>query len=399
MPTPSLQSSKRSASIGRRPWGCVALWMVAYALPNPGAAISFVAPANQPQVGIQPTSIATADFNGDGVIDLAVTNFDETPEAPAPGTTISILLGNGNGTFAPQTLFTTGAGPRYVVAARLNADSHIDLAIANYWGDSVTILLGQGDGTFVGGNALAAGDAPFTMDVALLNGDAHRDLAVTNSGDGTISIFLGNGDGTFAAPTSIAAGGTTPTAITIADTNGDLAMDLVYTTGFDLQQRLGAGNGTFAAPVSLGALNGSEGITTGSFNADSIPDVAATSTGTSMAYVYVGNGNGTFSAPSSTSTGSSPYSIVAQDFNGDEKLDWAAVNYNSSNVSVGRGIGDGTFMAAVNVAAGTLPRTIASADFNADGKPDLAIGNMSSTLRILLNTTLYPYELFANGFE
>jgi hypothetical protein len=154
-------------------------------------------------VGTNPRSIAIADLNGDGRLDLAVANtFDDN---------VSVLLGNGDGTFGTATNFATGSKPKDVAIGDLNGDGKLDLVVANegirdslgFVSDSVSLLLGNGDGTFQPAVAVATGDATdahSAVAIADLNGDGKLDLAVTNARANTLWVLLGNGDGSFAAP-------------------------------------------------------------------------------------------------------------------------------------------------------------------------------------------------------
>ena len=145
----------------------------------------------------EPYSVAAADFNGDGKIDLAVTGYYSS--------VISIVLGKGDGTFKSYTNTPTGTAPAVVLAHDFNGDNIIDLATANYNNGqtgSVSILLGKGDGSFAPHTDYAAGAGPDGLAIGRFNGDAFLDLAVANLIGNTMSILPGNGDGTFGAAQS-----------------------------------------------------------------------------------------------------------------------------------------------------------------------------------------------------
>jgi hypothetical protein len=169
-------------------------------------------------VGNQPVSIAVADFNNppDGKLDLAVANF--------AAQTVSIFLGDGNGTFTPQPVGAVGTQPVSIVAGDFNGDDKVDLATANQ-GKNVSILLGNGDGTFQAAQSFSLGKVPVSLTAADFNGDGALDLAAAHFPRNQLSIILGNGDGTFQKSktfTTVAG----EFAITTGDFNGDNRPDL-----------------------------------------------------------------------------------------------------------------------------------------------------------------------------
>jgi hypothetical protein len=184
-----------------------------------------------PGEGYLPTSsmAAVGDFNGDGKLDLAVTSAGYT----GPQDVVNIFLGNGDGTFtaAPTPTFPTGTSPQAISVADVNGDGKLDLIIANNQGASVTILLGNGDGTFTpaAGSPVTVGSGPYAIAVADLNGDGKLDLVTANLGDNTLSILLGNGDGTFTPSGSPVAVGTEPSSIAVGDFNGSGRLGLAVT--------------------------------------------------------------------------------------------------------------------------------------------------------------------------
>src|SRR5881397_3916039 len=135
----------------------VAIVFLSSALPNPAPAqtVSFIARADL-EVGTNPRSVAVGDFNGDGRLDLAVTNASSYD---VPGT-VSVLLGNGDGTFQSALSFAAGSNPLSVAVGDVNGDGRLDLAVANYYSNDVSVLLGNGDGTFQPALTFGAGGSP-----------------------------------------------------------------------------------------------------------------------------------------------------------------------------------------------------------------------------------------------
>jgi hypothetical protein len=177
------------------------------------------APGSPFTAGVNPIALAVGDFNGDGNLDLAVANFTTTG-------TVSILLGTGAGSFTPgpQANIPAGTSPHDIKAADFNADGKTDLAVAN--ANSVSVLLGNGDGSFQGPTSWAAGFAPQYIAVADLNGDGSPDLVVPNSAGSTIGIVLNNGNGTFQVSATLGVGAA-PFPVLVTDVSGDQFPDLV----------------------------------------------------------------------------------------------------------------------------------------------------------------------------
>jgi hypothetical protein len=241
--------------------------------------------AASPTVGDLPQSIAVGDFNGDGIPDLAVVNMcGSGPNCAAVGSigTVSILLGKGDGTFTLKSSLTTGVDPYFVAVGDFNGDGIPDLAVANNCGTdptcksagTVSILLGNGDGTFTAKASPATGNGPLSIAVGDFNRDGKLDLAVANGSSNSISILLGNGDGTFTAAASAAAG--YGKFVAIGDFNQDGVTDLAVAIGggSTVTVLLGNGDGTFNLAASPVVGYTPESLAVGDFNGDGIPDLA-----------------------------------------------------------------------------------------------------------------------------
>jgi hypothetical protein len=333
--------------------------------------------------GADPVSVAVADFNGDGKPDLAVANQGNYPY---PNSSVSILLGQGGGTFLPAVSYAAGNNPQSVAVGDFNGDGKQDLAVANvgdYYGNGqgVSILLGQGDGTFQTPVSYAAENNPQSVAVGDFNGDGKQDLAVANAYPGnSVSVLLGKGDGTFLPGQTFPAGGN-PRYVAVGDFNGDGILDLAVANyqSANVSVLLGKGDGTFQAAVSYPAGSYPYSVAVGDFNGDGIPDLAVTNgTSNGSVSVLLGKGDGTFHAAVGYAAGYDPSSVAVGDFNGDGIPDLAVANWLSNNVSVLLGKGDGTFLPAQTFPAGTHPWSMAVGDFNGDGKPDLAVANQGT---------------------
>jgi hypothetical protein len=172
-----------------------------------------------------PVVVAIADLNADQRPDLAVATA-LTPGGFEGGRTISVLLGNGDGTFKPKTDLATGYAPASVAIGDLNGDGRPDLAVANSRAATVSVLLGNGDGSFGSNTDFIAGYYPLAVAIGDLDGDGRPDLAVTNEGSNSVSALLGDGHGRFESRTHFGTDNS-PYSGTIADLNGDGRLDLV----------------------------------------------------------------------------------------------------------------------------------------------------------------------------
>ncbi|HWE53204.1 MAG TPA: MBG domain-containing protein, partial [Bryobacteraceae bacterium] len=295
--------------------------------------------------GTAPTSIVAGDFNGDGFMDVAVANTSTN--------LVNILLNNrnGNGGFSTAKTYSTGANthPQYLATGDFNGDGIIDLAVANSTG-VVSIMPGNADGTFQTplSPANTVGTNPRSIVVGDFNGDGLADLAVANSGSNTVSVLLGKGDGTFQSAATYTVG-SSPLAIARGDFNGDGVLDLAVanSTGNTVTILMGNGgiSGTFTVGGSYPAGAGPNSIVASDFNGDGLLDLAiSNSSGVSL---LIGGGDGTFQNPLSYSAATNPIGLASADFDGDGTSDLAVANQGSNNVSVLLG---GLFFSDVTIA-------------------------------------------------
>jgi len=305
----------------------------------------------------------------DGKLDLIVANFNSNY--------VSVLLGNGNGTFQAQRTFATGVNPNSVAVADVNGDGKPDLIVTNFSGPgTVGVFLGNGDGTFQAQRTFATGVEPYYATAADLNGDGKLDLVATNY-QGTLSVLLGNGDGTFQAQQTFATG-KWPRFAEISDLNGDGKPDLVVTSraGNFVGVLLGNGNGTFQKQQTFAVGTDVESVAVSDLNSDGKPDLVVANFDSGSVGVLLGNGNGTFQTQQTFLAGTGALSVAVSDVNGDSKPDILVANAESDSLSVLLGNGNGTFQLQQTFGVGRAPTSVAVADLNGDGQPDVVVTNM-----------------------
>ena len=350
-----------------------------------------VSTAQTAAVSTQPNSVVTADFNGDGIPDLAVANSGSN--------TISILLGNGNGTFTAAASLQTPTAPYRLAVGDFNRDGSVDLAVTLSYSNSVLIFLGNGNGAFTASPSTpATGLQPVGLAVADFNGDGLLDLAVANENSSTVTILLGNGDGTFTAASGSPAVGDYPLAIVQGDLNGDGVPDLAVANYYSntVSILLGNGDGSFALAGSVAAGSYPSSLALADLNGDGKLDLVVSNYYSASLTVLLGKGDGTFTAAASPVTGTYPLAIGVADLNNDGKADLVVANY-SNSLSVLLGNGDGTFSTSSTMLSAGSPLALAAADWNGDGIKDFAYTTSSGTLAVTTSALAQKAIASASG--
>jgi uncharacterized protein (DUF2141 family) len=350
-------------------------------------------------------SVAVGDLNGDGKPDLVVTNGYNADTNGG----VAVLLGNGDGTFQAAVTYDSGGKGSFansIAIADVNGDGKLDLVVADACNDSyckdgnwVAVLLGNGDGTFQKAVKRRSGGASWAVVVADVNGDGKPDLIVGNVCSGTndihtcteggsVGVLLGLGNGEFKKAETYNMNEPGSYSLSVGDLNGDGKLDVIMTSfcteqgcanGGDIGVFLGNGDGTFQPVVTYMTGGRANAVAVADLNGDGKLDVAVANGGSDTISVFLGNGDGTLQTPTIYSLAGYAYAIAIGDVNQDGKQDLIVTtgDYTAiGEVSIFLGDGNGKFRSPIaysTVEYGAV--SIAIADLNGDGRPDLAVAN------------------------
>lgn len=333
-------------------------------------------------LGRRPWGMAAEDFDRDGTIDLATTNFGSNG---GPGG-FNVIKGRGDGTFG-DPLGSPSLGTTWLVAGHLDGDLTPDLVVGT--GTGFSVMLGNGDGTFRElGETFLDPRVPGVARIGDFDRDGRMDLVVPHGfGAPEVSILLGRGDGSFGPISRVATGGIYPGSAAVADLNGDAMPDLVvgdFGFGVAFSVLLGRGDGTFLSAVTYpGNLGDATHVGLADLDEDGRLDVLIGN------LLWRGNGDGTLRDATPTHGGSDENGLILVDFDGDHHVDAASLR--GRIVSVYPGRGDGTFGPTEDYGTGRSPGSMTAGDFDGDGRIDLAVGNYGSgSISILLNRSVGP---------
>ena len=362
-------------------------------------------------VAAGPQAVAAGDFNSDGKVDLMATLND-------PQLSLALLTGTGTGTFNPPIYFpnTSGFDSPAIAATDLNSDGKLDLVVMHTIGcytppctvaDSITILLGNGNGTFQTPSEVDVGTGPIAMAVVDLNGDGIKDVAI-GGGNTELSVLLGVGNGTFVQQpvVTLVPGGDLFSAcndIGVGDLNRDGIQDLVVPLGNGEGNAIliGNGNGTFQvmSRIMIDESFAPLHVAVADYNRDGLLDIARTmGDGTNgLMQIMNGNGNGTFQAPVAYLV-PPPFSsiggivIIASDWNGDAKPDIAFVVGGASTAL--------DVLTNTTGGAGTDTVTITRAEYQTGNRRlrvEATSTNSTATLQVFVTSTNQLIGTLANN--
>src|SRR5215831_6356775 len=419
---------------------CLFVLFIAQHLGASTPQLNFATPVRYSPGANGPNSVAIADLNGDGKLDIVASDWCINNTVPCPSGAVTVLLGNGDGTFRGRTTYSSGGVYGTDVAiGDLNGDGWPDIVVVNCGnaannhcigaGGNAGILFGIGGGTFQPAVSIPLGGGGFgaiAVAIADINADGNLDVIVAGdcTSGGCGGVLLGNGDGTFQQEIAFDSAGLIAFSLAIGDVNGDGKLDAVIgnqcaspacqasTVGVSI----GNGDGTFLTPnvYDSGGIY-PDGVAIADLNGDGKADLAVANSSTSTTInqgdvgVLIGNGDGTFQTvvPYSASEFGAA-AIKVADMNGDGIPDVVVVNCSAisgncngggGNVGVLLGNGDGTLKPVDTFPpGGNTPFAVGVADLNGDSKPDIVVGNCNSNvcgqlpggIAVLINTSLAP---------
>ena len=332
------------------------------------------------QVGGTPADVAASDLDGNGALDLAVTNINVG--------TLSVLMGTGDGDFFPLDDVRVADAPTLISVARFDAGDTLDLIVTETESDFVYFLAGAGDGTFAEPEAINVGHDPAAISTVDMNGDGPLDLVIglAAEGAGRVNVLLGSGDGSFSLDEENR-GRRLPAscfAVGVGRFDADEHLDVVALAadndeGF-LASMLGDGSGAIARPTVQPATDIPLRLAVSDFDGDDALDLITADGNQNAASVWHGDGAGGFTKQTSYPVGAGPSTIQLADLDGDGRQDAITTDTAGGTVTILRGLEGGSFAAARHFSAPLRPFAVASGDFDGDDRLDLAVGATSDLL-------------------
>lgn len=346
-------------------------WVAAGAVSRDYSHIQTLYARNDPGPDTQSYGGVGTDLNNDGYLDLSIVNEDTADVR------VFMNKADGSGTFdpflEPPNPVNTQASPSE--PSDFNRDGNADLAVANIATQSISILLGNGDGTYAPQQEVTVGPSPRGIAVLDMDGDGDTDIANTNFGTpGSVSVLLNDGNGVFGAPTFFEGGGNEEWPLGAADMNEDMILDLVVglRSGPTIALHLGNGDATFSAGGTQNAGGLTWMLNIGDVNGDGHEDVVGANGFSNTGSVLLGDGTGQLASPVTYPT--DPFTLATDigDADGDGDLDWVTSSF-SGNWLMFENLGDGTFQFDQEFVPTEAASCALLLDVDNDGYLDLAL--------------------------
>ena len=331
----------------------------------------------------RPFFVTVGDLDKDGDLDLITASWSSD--------TISVLLNQGDGTFASRVDYSVGDGPWSLAVGDLDRDGDLDLVTANRWGDNVSVLLNQGDGTFASRVDYSVGDGPKFVVVGDLDGDCDLDLVTTNDDSNSVSVLLNQGNGIFSSRVDYGVSNG-PKSPAVGDLDGDGDLDLVTPNegSHNISVLLNQGDGTFSNEVNHDVGSSPRSVVAGDLDGDGDVDLITVNYCGNVS-VLMNQGDAIFPGRLDYSVGHQPKSVAVGDLDGDGDLDLVTANMGDDNISILLNQGDGTFASRVDYGVGDEPESVAGGDLDRDGDLDLVVANSDdNNISVLMNHLHLP---------
>jgi hypothetical protein len=364
-----------------------------------------------PIQGLSPSALAVADFNEDGLPDLAVAYLRcdgqqpqldplNCPQEERAGRVV-VFFGQGaleqdRWSFSEKVQrLVVGDFPRSLASGDLNNDGHVDLVVGNFGSGStgsLSIFLNDGQGTFRSRPAFSLEANPKDLALGDFNNDGILDVIVTFLNTRQVAILRGDGKGGFAYPDKYQVGNA-PQAVAVGDFNGDGFLDAA-TANLSQSQSISillndkrGGFGAFNAARHISIDDAPFDIVAADFNRDGLLDlVTSHAAATDSVMIWLGDGQGNFQLFGRFEAGSDPSALAVADFNGDGFLDVAATNGVNNSITILFGDGQGQLVDKVALPVGATPIAVVAAQLNRDRLADLIVANQTSNdISILLS--------------
>lgn len=325
------------------------------------------------------------DLNNDGWLDITTVN--EVSE----DLRVFMNAADGTGMYEPflEPPCTIGVEASPNDSADFNNDGFADAVTANYSGGNLSLVLGNGDGTFQPQTLLPAGSVPAGVVAIDVDADGDTDLVNGNNGSNNLQVRLNNGAGVFAPPTSFDSGGNGEYGLAVADMNNDGILDVVVgcRDGQQVAVVLGNGDGTFTPTEVQGGVGAIWQVNAADLNGDGNADVATGNSFSATGSILFGDGTGQLGAPTNYPTAAHVVATDLGDLDGDGDLDWVLSHFSGGvwRVLINDGAGNFTFNQAFN--ASNSPSCSALLDIDNDGDLDMVLfDELADTIRIMRNT-------------
>lgn len=337
--------------------------------------------------GATSTDVHGSDLDGDGDIDLAVANYGVYPDIRG---SISVLLNNGDGTFSAADNYELGEAATSVFCSDLDGDGDIDLAVTVFgtkYRGAVSVLLNNGDATFAEAVNYEVLNCSYSVHASDLDGDGDIDLAASIYDENSVSILLNAGDGTFDEAVNYGVGDT-PMSVYCSDLDGDGDIDLATANYFsdNISILLNVGDGTFTPGGQYGVIGHPWSLCASDLDLDGDVDLAVADFSVS---ILLNDGDGTFVGAGTYGSINHPMSICGSDLDGDGDIELAVLDVSLDRVSIfmnltifnnicgdanGDGslnIGDAVYLINHLLRDGPAPNPVCAGDTNGDGQTDV----------------------------